>query len=354
MSQSGVYTLGGGGGGSGITTLNGDTGSATGGTVTIAGDGVNISTAAGGSTVTISFDDNLKLPATTANLTEGTILMGDLVVFQCYGNDGFNNLNLFAGSGAGNGTLTVGTANDNVGLGGACLSSLTTGSSNVGVGAVCMSSVNTGSQNVAIGFGAGQNITTASSNVMIGYQAMQFNTGGTNNIAIGYSQAGGNWTTGGESDNIAIGSSGVVAEVNTIRIGTQGTGDGQQNSCFIAGIANATVNNSAAVLIDTTSGEMGTVVSSERFKDRITDMGDRSSRIMNLRPVNFAYKTDENHVMQWGLIAEEVAAIMPELVTFDILGVPYSVRYHDMPVILLNEIKKLVRRVEELEAKLNA
>ena len=92
--------------------------------------------------------------------------------------------------------------------------------------------------------------------------------------------------------------------------------------------------------------------SSERFKDRISDMGERSSRVMHVRPVNFAYKGDNNHAIQWGLIAEEVAKVMPELVTFDILGVPYGVRYDDLPVILLNELQKLSRRVTELEAQL--
>lgn len=104
-------------------------------------------------------------------------------------------------------------------------------------------------------------------------------------------------------------------------------------------------NGPGSITIDTA------MVSSKRFKERITDMADRSDRVMQLRPVNFSYKQDASHVMQWGLIAEEVAEIMPELVTYDVLGEPYTVRYNDLPAILLNEMQKMAARIKQLEEK---
>lgn len=104
----------------------------------------------------------------------------------------------------------------------------------------------------------------------------------------------------------------------------------------------------ATLLIDST-GLLGTVVSSARFKNNITDMDDASSALMQLRPVTFTFKKDQNKNLQYGLIAEEVAEIMPEIVNYDNEGLPFSVRYHDMPAMLLNEIQKLSRRIEALE-----
>ena len=105
------------------------------------------------------------------------------------------------------------------------------------------------------------------------------------------------------------------------------------------------------VLVDNT-GLLGTVASSERFKEEIEDMEDESSPIMDLRPVTFCYKKDQTGTMQYGLIAEEVYDIMPELVALDDSGIPYSVKYHDLPALLLNELQKLASRVEDLEKKL--
>lgn len=104
----------------------------------------------------------------------------------------------------------------------------------------------------------------------------------------------------------------------------------------------------SAVLIDNT-GLMGTTTSSLRYKENVEDMGDRSSAIFKLRPVNFNFKKDRCKYMQWGLIAEEVHEVMPEIVNYDKEGRPDNVRYHDLPAIMLNEMKKMAARIEQLE-----
>lgn len=87
-----------------------------------------------------------------------------------------------------------------------------------------------------------------------------------------------------------------------------------------------------------------------RLKENVQPMGDTSA-VMNLRPVTFIFKSDESKSKQYGLIAEEVAQVMPDLITLDDKGQPYHVSYHLLPAILLNEIQKLVKRVQALEAK---
>lgn len=108
-----------------------------------------------------------------------------------------------------------------------------------------------------------------------------------------------------------------------------------------------------AMLVDD-SGLIGNATSSRKFKDNIKDMGSDSSPIMKLRPVSFTYKSDPDGHIKQGLIAEEVAEIMPSLVSYDEHHHPYTVSYHELPAMLLNEIQKLERRVRELEARLDS
>ena len=129
------------------------------------------------------------------------------------------------------------------------------------------------------------------------------------------------------------------------RIG-QGIG---QTACFISGIRGITTTNANAipVLIDS-AGQLGTVSSSRRYKENIEDMGFASEDIMNLRPVIFNYKRQPDS-LAWGLIAEEVQEIMPELVVLNDKGQAETVKYHDLIPMLLNELQKLSKRVEHLE-----
>ena len=144
------------------------------------------------------------------------------------------------------------------------------------------------------------------------------------------------------SGNIYLMNGGVGNDTHTIRIGTQGTGSGQQNRAFMAGITGATSSGGINVLVNS-SGQLGTTTSSRRFKDNILDMGSASSRLFQLRPVTFFYKPqydDGSHLLQYGLIAEEVAKVFPDLVVYGEDGQPQTVRYHLLTPMLLNELQK--------------
>ena len=180
----------------------------------------------------------------------------------------------------------------------------------------------------------------------MGDGALFNNTTGNNNIALGLS-AGVNLTTG--NNNIDIGNNGVADESKTIRIGKQGT----QRTTFIAGISGATVPTGVAVIVDS-RGHLGTTTSSARFKDNIKPMDKASEAILALKPVTFRYKQDldPRGIPQFGLVAEDVEKVNPDLVARDEQGKPYTVRYEAVSAMLLNEFLKEHRKVEKLEATL--
>jgi len=156
--------------------------------------------------------------------------------------------------------------------------------------------------------------------------------------------AGINLTTG--NNNIDIGNAGSAGESTTIRIGTAAT----QTDTFIAGISGVTVAGGVGVIIDT-NGHLGTVVSSERFKEEIKPMDKASEAILALRPVSFRYKheIDPEGIAQFGLVAEEVEKVDPDLVARDVQGKIYTVRYEAVNAMLLNEFLKQHRKVQEQE-----
>ncbi len=164
---------------------------------------------------------------------------------------------------------------------------------------------------------------------------------------MGY-QAGLNLTKG--SNNIDIGNAGVAGEANRIRVGTKGT----QKATFIAGISGVTVANGVGVIVNP-QGQLGTVVSSERFKDAITPMDKASEAILALKPVTFHYKKelDPEGIPQFGLVAEQVEKVNPDLVARDDQGKAYTVRYEAVNAMLLNEFLKQHRKVEEQEATIS-
>src|SRR5438552_3085145 len=196
--------------------------------------------------------------------------------------------------------------------------------------------------NTAEGDGALSSVTTGFSNTANGVNALFCNTTGSSNIALGVS-AGQNLTTG--NNNIDIGNPGVAAEANTIRIGTVGT----QTKTFIAGISGAGVTG-VAVKVNA-AGQLGTAPSSERFKDAIKPMDKASEAVLALKPVTFHYKKelDPDGTPQFGLIAEEVAKVNPDLVARDDQGKIYTVRYDAVNAMLLNEFLKEHSKVEELK-----
>ena len=115
-----------------------------------------------------------------------------------------------------------------------------------------------------------------------------------------------------------------------------------------------TVSSGTAVYIDS-NGQLGTITSSVRFKEDVESMGDASEGLMKLRPVTFHYKApydDGSHLLQYGLIAEEVAKVFPDLVQYDQQGKPFTVRYHEINTMLLNELQKQHAKVNELNAHL--
>ncbi|MFZ0793467.1 MAG: tail fiber domain-containing protein [Candidatus Korobacteraceae bacterium] len=214
-----------------------------------------------------------------------------------------------------------------------------------------------GGSNSFFGWSAGSNNTSGSDNIFIGLEAGQSNTGGSNNIFIG-SEAGQSNTSGGSNIYIGVGSLG-FQESNVIRIGTSGTLAGQQDAVYIAGIVNTPVANTNPVCVLAT-GQLGACnSSSRRFKDQIADMGDSSSKLFQLRPVSFIYKPqydDGTHALQYGLIAEEVATIYPEMALYDKDGQPSGVKYQLLAPMLLNELQKqhavVTAQQDELQTQL--
>ena len=203
----------------------------------------------------------------------------------------------------------------------------------------------TGNLNVAIGGGALYGNITGTGNVAVGIQALYPNNG-NGNIAVG-SGAGGNLTAG--DNNIDIGNLGVVGESNTIRIGGD-SGYGPQTATYIAGISGRTASDGAAVYVNS-DGKLGTSNSSIRFKDAIKPMDKASAAILALKPVTFHYKKelDPKTIPQFGLVAEDVAKVNPDLVARDAQGKVYTVRYEAVNAMLLNEFLKEHRTVEKQE-----
>jgi len=175
--------------------------------------------------------------------------------------------------------------------------------------------------------------------------ALLNNKTGSSNIAVG-SQAGSNLTTG--SNNIDIGNLGVAGESGKIRIGKQGT----QNATFIAGIYNMNEGGTIKPVFINSNGRLGTQppASARKFKEEIKAMEKSSEGILKLKPVTFRYKNDAEHTPQFGLIAEEVANVNPDLVVRDEHGKVYTVRYEAVNAMLLNEFLKEHQKVQGLEA----
>ena len=234
------------------------------------------------------------------------------------------------------------TGGNNSAFGLAALQS-NTGSGNTAVGTNALRSNITGSDNQAFGLSALTTNTTGLRNVAVGRTALYANTSGSRNVAVGFG-AGASQTTG--NDNIYLANAGVAGESGQIKIGTVGT----HTAATIAGISGATSVGGVAVLVNA-SGELGTTTSSARFKEDVRDMADASDVLRKLRPVVFRYREDavgaeEAKTTQYGLIAEEVEQVAPELVANDLDGKPYSVKYHELPALLLNELQKTERTVE--------
>jgi hypothetical protein len=270
------------------------------------------------------------------------------------------------------------TGQENTANGAGALQSNVTGVGNVAVGSRALRNDVTGSTNTATGwealsandggansaFGADALVanTSGNSNVAIGTYAL-FNNNGSSNVAIG-AGAGYTMTTGnnvvcvgnlagivhqtGDND-VYLANQGVDGEIGTVRLGT---GDGVHTRMFLAGVRGVTtgVPDAIPVFIDS-AGQLGTASSSRRFKHDIKPMDTASDGILALNPVTFHYKTDKTNTPQFGLIAEEVASVNPDLVVRDDKNEVYTVRYDAVNAMLLNEFLKEHRRVDAQQDK---
>jgi uncharacterized coiled-coil protein SlyX len=238
-----------------------------------------------------------------------------------------------------------GSGNGNTAHGAFALYSNVDGGGNTAIGREALTSNTDGSENVAIGDSALLFNTTGADNIAIGFSAMLGNFAGNNNIAIGVT-AGINLTG---DNNIDIGNEGVSGEANTIRIGGD-VGFGAQTATYIAAISGVAVVGDP-VVVDA-NGQLGTATSSARFKKEVKPMEKASEAILALKPVTFRYKkeVDPQGAQQWGLVAEDVEKVNPDLVVRDNQGKPYSVRYDQVNAMLLNEFLKEHKKVEKQQA----
>jgi hypothetical protein len=334
---------------------------------------------------TVSLDANLSL--SNASTTAGVILRNGVPYQHDSGGT-------FLGVGAGN---LITNSHENVGIGNWTLGNINTGDMNIAIGFFALQSNTQGGSNTAVGYKALQAQTLGSDNTAIGFNAMSTGTPGSGNtaigsrslltggassynVAIGY-QAGngqmggrdnvligdnsGGFVTSG-SQNVIIGAyagttgnmnvflgygvAGNLNESNTIRIGTLDN----VTAAYIAGISGATSASGTAVMVNA-NGQLGTLTSSRRFKEQIQDIGDASDELMKMRPVKFKYKKalDPAGLTQYGLVAEEVAQIDPGLVVYA-HGQPETVRYHFVSAMLLNEVQKQRRIIDEQQRTIRA
>ena len=232
----------------------------------------------------------------------------------------------------------AGAANTAVGY--EALGENTAGGDNTAVGYEALLKNTGGIFNVAVGQGALQANQSGSSNTAIGETALLESTG-SGNIAIG-EKAGISLTTG--NSNIYIGSSG-ANESDTIRIGGSA-----QTATYVAGIYGSPVTGSAVFV--TSSGQLGVLASSERYKMDIETMTELSPKLAKLRPVTFHYTADPHGMLQYGLIAEEVDKVYPELVIRDEKGSIRGVRYEELAPMLLHEVQKQQQQIDAQDAKI--
>ncbi len=328
---------------------------------------------------------------TVAGLTVNTVAAAQCVVAissnTCFGTDVLQANTTGAGdSGFGSAVLysnTEGTANS--GFGYQALLSNTTGHYNTASGTFAMLFNSTGNYNVASGYGALYSNSTGYENTASGNQALVgnatgfYNTAsgsfalsslgagnrntadgalalanatGSRNVALGFN-AGSAITTGADNIMICAGQKGKAKDSGVIRIGSSNF----QKKALIAGIRGVTTGlaNAVPVVIDG-NGQLGTVSSSRRFKEDIQPMADASERLYALRPVTFRYKQpyeDGATPVQFGLVAEEVAEVFPELVVYGEDGEPETVGYHVLATLLLNEVQKQRQVMQDQTARIS-
>jgi hypothetical protein len=276
---------------------------------------------------------------------------------------GFNALNSVVSNGnctaIGHNALLLNTGSQNTAVGSQALASntssasnvafgynalnLATGTLNCAVGANALESLTTSNRCTAVGSGS-MALVTGTQNTAVGASTLDALTTGTGNTVVGYN-AGSNYT-GSESSNIILGTvGGTAAESNVMRLGQTSL-----TKCFIGGITGQTVTGSAVLC--STSGQLGTVVSSLRYKENVSLLTNESELLFTLKPSKFSFINDASHSVKYGLIAEEVHATFPYLCLYNEEGQPNSVAYHELSTLLLNELIKLRAEFDTLKDSL--
>ena len=292
-----------------------------------------------------------------------------------FGNTGDGTFALFSNTTGG----TLGTAfgvdvGPNTAVGSQALKSNTITSANAAVGYQALGSYTTGfmnsdlGANTAMGFQALGNAIGGFANCGFGYRTLFSNADGGNNTAVGFnallSNTSGNAntaagagalafnTTGSSNTVIGVGAGQSVTTADrVICIGEGIAGDNVSDSCFIGGISSSVISQGMAVFVGS-GNRLGTITSSERFKEDIKAMGKASDALFGLKPVTFRYKKeiDPGGTSQFGLVAEDVEKVNPDLVVRDKEGRPYTVRYEAVNAMLLNEFLKEHREVADLKS----
>jgi Chaperone of endosialidase len=255
-------------------------------------------------------------------------------------------------TGVGAGTLVLNSGDKNTATGAAALLLNTTGVSNTANGALALLNNTEGSGNTAIGLSALSSNTDGNVNTAIGAGAL-FNSTGNGNTAIG-TDALVNATGGFNTAFGRFAGENVTTADNVICIGADVAGQNVSNTCYIGNIFGVTSTGAAAVYVNS-DGKLGTVVSSRRFKDEIEPMDKASEAILALKPVTFRYKheIDPTRSPQFGLVAEQVEKVNPDLVVRDAEGKVNTVRYEAVNAMLLNEFLKAHRRIEEQDKRID-
>jgi hypothetical protein len=246
---------------------------------------------------------------------------------------------------------TTGTVNTAVGRSALLLN--TVGVGNTAVGGYALTSA-TGSYNTGVGDGA-LHKASGGSNSALGTGALGANTSGTGNVGVGIDALSHN-RLGNDNTAIGSGGGGLISGSGNVYIGPDTTAyaDDESDTTRISNIYSS-VATTRAVYIDG-DNKIGTLSSSRRYKDEIKPMDAASETLFALRPVSFRYKkeVDRSRALSFGLIAEEVAEVDPDLITRDKEGQPQTVRYDAVNAMLLNEFLKEHAKVQQLEASVDA
>jgi hypothetical protein len=186
-------------------------------------------------------------------------------------------------------------------------------------------------------------------NSALGIQALESNTSGSNNVAVGR-YAGQNLTTGDNNINVGANVSGSAGESNTIRIGAT------QTAAYLAGVYGTNVGAVSPVLVNS-NGQLGVNTSSRRFKTEVRPLRLALGGLMKLRPISFRYKANAvqgPNPTEFGLLAEQVARVYPNLVTRDQDGKPYAVLYQQLPALLLAQVQRQQGRINSQASRIRA